>query len=392
MIEILNNQEKKTTVGKEEYFCVPRNVRQIGEVPADCKIYIEDYAYTYLYPMEEDAESKSRVCLLLGKHYWKDGILYVFIKSAFLIADGLPFTDAVWGEASEQKKKYFPSQEIVGWYLSAPDMPVKITDDIYRAHRTYFEERGKVLLLLEPEERDEAFFWYHQDKLERQMGYYVYYERNEPMQEYLVESNRNESIEVQGVVCDKAVKDFRKIIADKKEEKEIKRNNKFLYAASACLVVAALGVGMSFMNRFPQLQGLRENIEATSEKVLGILDKSETTQATGAPSPKTVEVPTVTETPQAPETTEAPAVTETPVATETPVPTETPIPTETPESAETTAGNTGDYATYTIKEGDTLNVISYRYYGSIFEVADICRLNNMSPEDIIYPGEKILLP
>ena len=48
MIEIVYEKEKQKPEGNEGFFRIPNNIRQIGEVNETQKIYIEDYAYTYL--------------------------------------------------------------------------------------------------------------------------------------------------------------------------------------------------------------------------------------------------------------------------------------------------------------------------------------------------------
>ena len=48
MIEIVYEKEKQKSEGNESFFRIPNNIRQIGEVGGTQKIYIEDYAYTYL--------------------------------------------------------------------------------------------------------------------------------------------------------------------------------------------------------------------------------------------------------------------------------------------------------------------------------------------------------
>ena len=48
MIEIVYEKEKQKPDGNEGYFRIPNNIRQIGEITGTQKIYIEDYAYTYL--------------------------------------------------------------------------------------------------------------------------------------------------------------------------------------------------------------------------------------------------------------------------------------------------------------------------------------------------------
>ena len=58
------------------------------------------------------------------------------------------------------------------------------------------------------------------------------------------------------------------------------------------------------------------------------------------------------------------------------------------QSEETSAGGT----TYIIRPGDTLYQISVEKYGSMEAVAEICRVNNMSESETIYPGQIIVLP
>ena len=48
--------------------------------------------------------------------------------------------------------------------------------------------------------------------------------------------------------------------------------------------------------------------------------------------------------------------------------------------------------TYTIQRGDTLTSICQKQYGTISRINEICQLNGISPEDIIYAGGKLLLP
>ena len=48
--------------------------------------------------------------------------------------------------------------------------------------------------------------------------------------------------------------------------------------------------------------------------------------------------------------------------------------------------------TYMIQRGDTLTSICQKQYGTISRINEICQLNGISPEDIIYAGGKLLLP
>ena len=48
MIEVVYKEEKKEAVGNESFFQLPKNIRQIGEISAAYKIYMEDYVHTFM--------------------------------------------------------------------------------------------------------------------------------------------------------------------------------------------------------------------------------------------------------------------------------------------------------------------------------------------------------
>ena len=57
---------------------------------------------------------------------------------------------------------------------------------------------------------------------------------------------------------------------------------------------------------------------------------------------------------------------------------------------ETAAAHT--QKSYTIRPGDTLYQISIEKYGTMDKVTEICRANGISEDEIIYPGQIIVLP
>ena len=63
---------------------------------------------------------------------------------------------------------------------------------------------------------------------------------------------------------------------------------------------------------------------------------------------------------------------------------------QTDSSAQTSSD--GIYETYVIKPGDTLYQISIRCYGNAEAMEEICKLNGISANEIIYPGQVIVLP
>ena len=47
MIEVIYKEEKQEAKGNEGVFTIPRNIRQIGLISEDYRIYVEDYVYTF---------------------------------------------------------------------------------------------------------------------------------------------------------------------------------------------------------------------------------------------------------------------------------------------------------------------------------------------------------
>ena len=48
--------------------------------------------------------------------------------------------------------------------------------------------------------------------------------------------------------------------------------------------------------------------------------------------------------------------------------------------------------TYTVKKGDTLETISREEYGDVTHVKAICEINGLEDGNLIFIGQKLLLP
>ena len=59
---------------------------------------------------------------------------------------------------------------------------------------------------------------------------------------------------------------------------------------------------------------------------------------------------------------------------------------------ETASGMNGSNGIYIVEKGDTLAIISKKMYGDVNHVDAICRMNGISDGNLIYIGQKLLLP
>lgn len=420
MIEVIYKEDTTEQEAAQEAFSMPRNVRQIGLANGDYRIYIEDYVYTFLCSLAEDEkpEGQGSVAVLTGEIQWTADMTCVFVKGA-IAADGMEaaaehidFSEKLWQKLQEDKDQYFPEQEIVGWFFAQPQITMEITELFVKVHLRHFGGE-KILMLMDPGEREDAFFRYDGGMMAKLSGYYIYYEKNSQMQTYMIERSQKEGGEASEEVEDRAVRNFRKIIDSKNpEERGEEKTSVFSYAATVCLALAVLVAGAGFYRNQQEKTEVPEDYRAASASVVQI------TPAVTEPV-RSVSVSTKAVQTQKPVQTEKPVQTQEAVQG-TPVPTETlqkrekisitPEPrrskkqsvseetkkkdnkTEEKKTEETSAaaGNPGE--TYVIRPGDTLYQISLNRYGTVDAMEQICELNGISANEIIYPGQVIVLP
>ena len=272
MIEIVYEKEKQKPEGNEGFFRIPNNIRQIGEIRGTQKIYIEDYAYTYLCRISSENSHRGIAAILLGQANWKEGISYLFIKSAVALPDmevteeHLTFTQEIWNHVYEKNKEYFPEQEVVGWFLSIPGCAMELHEVICQTHLNHFGGNDKVLFVQEPLEKEEAFYRYEEGRMSRQPGFYVYYEKNEPMRNFLIAQNERAERKTEEV-DDSAVSTFRKKVEKKTAEEEQKQKFPLFRTASVCAAAAVLAVGVLYLNDYQKLR--------STEKVICLLYTSD---------------------------------------------------------------------------------------------------------------------
>ena len=479
MIEVVYKDEKREVQKNEGNFNLPRNIRQIGQIRGNYRIYMEDYVYTFLGRLSaaacKDEEKKGSLAVFTGEMQWEDGTGYLFIRGALLAKcqdltpEHIDLSEEVWITIQDEQKQYFPEQHILGWYFAFPQMAIEITELMQKIHLQYFGGE-KVLMLAEPTEGEEAFFHYENGLMAKVKGYYIYYEKNAAMQEYMVQKNQILKPEFTEKCSDEAVTTFRKIIQEKKNksneaETEV-HTSVFSYAATACILLALLAVGTGLYRNYREFQDIKENVPSSSMAVGTDVKKREDAENVNAESTSTEstntenanpqnqdedsweEVP-VTEKPQESRTensSDENAVEETgssefyrqesderkakrrealtkttaedstgadikgdmansaieesdienAVAENTEIknaedPSTAGVDTGTTEGkmAET-SGNAHD--TYVIRPGDTLYQISIEKYGSMDVIREICELNGIAENQIIYPGQVIVLP
>ena len=340
---------------------LPKNVRQIGNVSDSSKIYVEDYVDTYLCQLSEKAGQALTGAFLIGEIVQEGEEDYIYIYGAIQMKElqqkgkDVVVNEDTWKDACETCKKYFGNAEILGWFLTGTGLLLEINHNLQKVHQKLFSREKSVLILKEAREKEEKFYIHKYRNLMESAGHYIYYEKNNEMQDYMIASRKKSGISPSEVVEDTAIKSFRSVIREKMEKKEKKENSRFVYVLSTFLVLILVVMGVTTLNGYERILAFRDK----SVPVLGEVDTQEN------------------------EETQEP-VQETVIEIETNV-----IPEQQPVEEVVQEQYDGIYI---VEKGDTLAIISRKMYGDLNHVDAICRMNGLENGNLILVGQKLVLP
>lgn len=373
---------------------LPKNIRQIGGPVGTTKVYIEDFVVTFLKALTTDKNTFVRGAILFGEKKSIDNETVIFIRGAVegqnieLDLDETVFDDKVWREIYQKKERFFPDLEVIGWALSRMGFSVRLNDKIKKTHFENFPGDGKVLYMTDHLEGEDAFYVYRGQDLVRQSGYYIYYEKNPMMQEYLIERNQKlkEAVSYETMLeakrDEKIVRQFRTIVQEKQKSSRTKDMMKRLSSSAAMLLVLILAGGMFYYSRLDNSSSFGDAIHGAVETMgKGVKDNVSMEEENKESGTTTKQLPTSTEKADGTEagTTADEKKTETGTTAAT---------VSTQKSAQSMARS----RTYVVKKGDSLVSISRRMYGSRKYMYKILDANKIGPKEHIYPGQKLIIP
>lgn len=393
----------------------PKNVKQIGNVCDEPKIYVEDYVDTYLNQLKEKAESVPVGAVLTGEILKLDGQDVVYVAGALKLSDveitgtEVKISKEAWDKLEEEKQRFFSGQEIVGWCLIGEGQPIGLSKGVKRVHERRFKKDNTVFIWRDAVLSEEVFYANKFGELMQMGGHYIFYEKNPSMQNYMINTRKKIGVTPSEMVEDRAAKNFRSAVKEKMEYKEQRQNARFAYAVSVALVVVVLVIGISTINNYDKMEAVQNSLEALSqsvsnprpqEKKVEEQQKEEEPDEAGAQKPpETVEtvskeVQTESEFTESQEDTANNMEISSGIAEGDTAP-DTEGTTSDPSLAADTAdiqsqSKSGEY--YIVQKGDTLDKISIKVYGNRGHVDAICRMNGLTDGNLIIIGQKLLLP
>ena len=192
-------------------FAMPKRTKQMGGIEQRLRIFVEDYVYTYLYQYGRSGGGAEKLAALVGKYYELEGQRVLLISGAIqakgTVQEGGTerFGDETWEYIGGQLQQYFKGMTVVGWVHCQPGFGAFLTAKDEQFHREYFKEDWQVLFAMDTVDRLDSFYLYNEDGsgLRQARGYFVYYDRNREMQEYMLDNSmirpREEAAEIETV-------------------------------------------------------------------------------------------------------------------------------------------------------------------------------------------------
>ena len=226
-------------MGKEKETALPKNIRQIGEIRGAEKICIEDYVMTCIHK-KEPQEKDGYLGIFYGEQRKEEDGIYLFLRGILEIPDGEE--EAVKKELEEQKEKYFPDWDVQGCCVIGqyPTDRMKLAEKL---------NPMSMQLIYHLQEQEENLYWTVEGCYKKLRGYFVFYEQNRRMQQYLADEFKEDRVEKESIP-DKAIKSFREKVRIKGE----KRTGSMLKLASSFFVVAALVIGAIAVTRMDDIR------------------------------------------------------------------------------------------------------------------------------------------
>lgn len=325
---------------------IPKNVRQIGNVSDSLKIYVEDYVDTYLNQLCEKEAENPVGAFLIGDIVKEEELEYQYIYGAIQMEElrqnenGIFVDEETWENACEVCRTFFEKGEIIGWFAAIPGIPFAMNGNLRKVHQDIFAKNKGIFILKDPVCKDEMYFAPKFNDLMQMNGHYIYYEKNPSMQNYMISSRKKIGVTPSEIVVDRAAKSFRDLVQSKMLQQEKKEVNKWAYGTATFLILVVLIIGVTMINNYDRMKSVQKAIETISNSV----EEKKTTNKKEKQEKKI-------------------------------------------EKKEKEEKNI-----YIVEKGDTLEKISKKAYGDIQHIEEISETNGLENGNLIYIGQKLLLP
>ena len=397
---------------------IPKNVRQIGNVSDSPKIYVEDYVDTFFAQLSDkyrDDPQKPLGAFLIGDFQTYEGEDYVYIYGAIqmqeLRVSGMEYLidDETWKRAYEECKQFFEEGELIGWFVVRDDAEKAPGNSTVKLHKKSFPKKNTVFIICDPQEKEETYYVHKMNDLMEIGGHYTYYEKNPCMQDYMISSRKKNGAVQTEVVEDKAAQNFRDLARKQGKRTRQKHQGNFVYAMSVGLVLVLVIMGVAMLNNFNKIRKAQNQLEEVAGTINTVKDAGNSGNSNESNDPNggqaddsekgTADDNTGAEKSNSVSDKKAEGDDGTSkngtdgTASANSSQAKNSQSDEVVEASAVPSSSTnGSDGVYVVEKGDTLAIISKKMYGAVTHIDAICRMNGLSNGNLIYIGQKLLLP
>lgn len=271
MIETIY-EKKKTEEKQIKNFRLPNNRRQIGQPHlAELEVFIEDYAFSFAKGLAERDYTGCVVGVLVGEYFGTgEKILIRGVLEArdVLVHDVVCFTEENWAGIYRDIREYFPEQQIVGWFLGGPGF---LLEDEERQKKILMDNFGggdKVLFKVDSIEKEQHLLHYKEGRMKELQGYYIYYEKNTEMQNYMVGTKQTVVEEEKVIKIESKEEKEEPILSKRRHDVNIVMFYRLFYATGGILtclaILVIIGLAMQIKERDQLKELLQEQVRQTA--------------------------------------------------------------------------------------------------------------------------------
>ena len=404
-------ENRRTNEKAEDTATFPRNFRQIGTPEGEKHIFIEDYVYTYLHPAFLGMNER-RVCILVGRTETHGKNTNIYVNGAFELPEiaycgtAPVFQEKIRTEICTLIKRYFDGSTLLGWFYDEKGTAPCLTPELERIMKNFFGGNNRLLLLSDSLEKEETLYIYEDGAVHKKEGYYIYYERNQAMQEYMIVSRKDTPQEVKPEeVRDEALKNYRELVLNRpKKNFQLPAFHSLVYGSGLLVVIAIIVVGISMFNNYEKMKKLETAVSVMEQKndssgtdtvpdteiqtklvIEDLAGQVEPTEKQNAEDLQAVDNTAAPDNMAAPDSTAAQDSTAAPDNTS-----------DQAASASTQPQSEAEIILqqgyYIVQPGDSMISISKKIYQDASHVADLCAANGIENVDNIKVGKKLILP
>ena len=165
----------------EAHVQLPMNFIAFGEIePDDVKVYIKQDVYRALEKYALVDVEHERGTILLGDYCEDLGKIHVIISNYIearytdASASTLTFTHETWDYVYKEQGAKYPDKKIVGWQHTHPSYGIFLSNYDLFIQENFFNLPFQVAYVIDPIQKIRGFFQWKNGKIEKLKGYYIY--------------------------------------------------------------------------------------------------------------------------------------------------------------------------------------------------------------------------